>query len=267
MQVASNIKQIHKRMWTIGDFSKIAPAYVIVSENLCEAAGLRAGQRVLDVATGSGNTAIAAARRWCAVTGVDFIPALLEKAADRAASEGLEIDFRVADAEQLPFANESFDIVLSTFGSMFAIDQERAAAELLRVCKSGGRVCMANWAPEGFMSDVHQQISAYAPPPPGVRLPLLWGTELALRQLFGDGITDLRIRRRSVAMRYLSPEHWLEQMRAYSGPMALFFSVLPESQQRSLARDLLDLAHKHNVSGDDSFYAPAEYLEVVALRR
>ncbi|HEX4329106.1 MAG TPA: class I SAM-dependent methyltransferase [Burkholderiales bacterium] len=267
MQVASNIRQIHKRMWTVGDFSKIAPAYVIVSENLCESAGLRAGQSVLDVATGSGNTAIAAARRWCKVTGVDFVPALLDKAAERAATEGLEIDFRAADAEQLPFADASFDVVLSTFGSMFAIDQEKAAAELLRVCKPGGRVCMANWAPEGFMSDVFQQISAYAPPPPDVRPPMLWGTENALRRLFAGGITDLRVRRRSVGMRYLSPEHWLEQMRAYSGPIALFFSVLPEGQQRSLARDLLDLAHRHNNSGDSSFYAPADYLEVIAQRR
>lgn len=267
MQVASNVRQIHKQMWSSGDFSRIAPGFVIVSERLCESAALRAGENVLDVATGSGNTALSAARRWCEVTAVDFVPALLEKAAGRAASEGVEINFRIADAEQLPFGDAAFDAVLSTFGSMFAVDQERAAAELLRVCRRGGKICLANWTQEGFMSDISQQLAAYAPPPPGLPPPHVWGTEQALRRLFGIGIGEVRVRRRSVAMRYLSPEHWLAQMRAYFGPIGLFFDVLSEGQQRSLARDLLDLAHKHNRSGDESFYTPAEYLEVVALRR
>lgn len=261
------IKQRQQHIWAAGDFSRVATIQILVSELLCEAVDVRAGQTVLDVATGSGNTALAAARRWCEVAGIDYVPALLEHARQRAAVERLPITFREGDAENLPFPDASFDVVLSTFGAMFAPDQERTARELLRVCRPGGKIGMTNWTPDGFTGGIFRATSRYIPPPPGLKPPVLWGTEERLRELFGDGIAALRVTRRSCVVRYLSVQHWLEFFRTYFGPTLKAFEALDATGQENLTRDLLDVACHFNRSGDDTMVMPSDYLEVVATRR
>jgi len=240
---------------------------MIVSELLCEAVDLRAGQRVLDVATGSGNTALAAARRWCEVTGIDYVPALLERGRERAAAERISITFQEGDAEQIPFPDSSFDAVLSTFGAMFAPNQERAAQELLRVCRPGGKIGLANWTPDGFVGTYFRAIVQYAPPPPGLTPPILWGTEERLRELFGESVASLQITRRSVVARYRSVQHWLEIFRTYFGPTLKAFEVLDAAGQENLARDLVSVVLRFNRSGDETIVIPSDYLEVVATKR
>ena len=264
---ATITKQRQQQLWAAGDFAKIAPGFALVGEMLCESAELRAGQTVLDVATGSGNTALAAARRWCTVTGIDFVPSLLQKARERAGCEGLAVTFQEGDAESLPFANASFDMVLSTFGAMFAVEQEKAASELLRVCRPGGKVCMANWTPEGFMAETFRKIAQYVPPPAGVRTPAAWGTEHGLRGLFGAGIVSLQVLRRRLDMRFHSSWHWLNHTRTHLGPVLLPFGMLDTPERERLSTELLDLAQRYNRSGDATMVVPIDYLEVIALRR
>lgn len=261
------IKQRQQQTWAAGDFSRIATTAIIVGELLCEAVEVHAGQKVLDVATGSGNTALAAARRWCDVTGVDYVPALLAQGRERAVVERLPISFREGDAESLPFPDVSFDVVLSTFGAMFAPDQEKTAQELLRVCRSGGKIGMTNWTPDGLIGEIFRTTSRYLPPPPGLKPPVLWGTEARLRELFGDGITSLQINRRSLVFRYRSVQHWLEFFRTYFGPTLKAFEALDAAGQGSLARDLTDLMHQFNRSGDATMVVSGDYLEVVASKR
>lgn len=260
------IKGKQQQTWASGDFAAVATTLPIVSELLCEAADLHAGERVLDVATGSGNTAIAAARRFCAVAGVDYVPALLDRARERASAEHLAIEFRDGDAEAIPYADASFDAVLSTFGSMFAPDQEQAARELLRVCRPGGRIGMANWTPAGFIGDMFRTTGGHVPPPAGLRPPVLWGDESRLRELFAGGIASLTLTRRMFTFRYTSAEHWLDFFRAYYGPTLKAFDALDAAGQQRLAADLLDLARRHNRATDGTLAVPAEYAEVVAVR-
>jgi SAM-dependent methyltransferase len=254
------IKGRQREMWAAGDYAAVATPLLIVSELLCEAADLRAGSKVLDVATGSGNTALGAARRRCEVTAVDYVPSLLERARERAAVERLAIRFDEGDAENLPYADGSFDTVLSTFGVMFAPDQERAARELVRVCRRGGRIGLTNWTPEGFVGQWFQLTARYAPPPPGIQPPLRWGTEAGLRALFER---DLKIERRHYVLRYPTAQHWLDYFRANFGPTRTTFERLDADAQKAFGSDLLALAGRFNRSGDDTFAAPAEYLEVV----
>ena len=261
------VKGRQQRVWASGDFGMIATAITLVGELLCEAVDVRAGQRVLDVATGTGNTALAAARRFCDVTGVDYVPALLERGRERAAFERLPITFQEGDAESIPFPDASFDVVLSTFGAMFAPNQEQAARELLRVCRPGGKIGLANWTPEGWLGELFRINSRYVPPPPGLKPAVLWGSEARLRELFGDGITALHATRRTFVFRYHSPQHWLEYWRAYYGPTLAAFQALDAAGQEALARDLLDLVDRWNRSGDATMAVPGEYLEVVAVRR
>jgi SAM-dependent methyltransferase len=261
------IKQRQQQAWAAGDFAMIGSAITIVSESLCEAADLRAGQRVLDVATGSGNTAIAAARRWCDVVGVDYVPALLERARQRAAGERLPALFQDGDAENIPFADASFDVVLSTFGSMFAPDQEKAARELLRVCRPGGKIGMANWTPDSFIGEMFRVNSRFVPPPPGLQPPLLWGTEERLRALFAEGISNLQAVRRDFVWRYRSANHWIEFFRSYYGPTQKTFDALDPTRQEEYASELRELVSRHNRSGDSTMVVPATYLEVVATRK
>ncbi len=204
--------------WTAGDFSQFATTILIVSESLCEAADLHAGQRVLDVATGSGNTALCAARRWCDVTGIDFAGNLLARARQRADFEGLKVELLEANAEDLPFESDSFDVVLSTFGVMFATDQARAAGEMLRVCRPGGTIGMANFTPTSLAAGFMRVSSRFVPPRRGMPSPLTWGTEDGLRTLFGDRIDSLQINRRTVVFRYRSTEHWLDFFRVELRP-------------------------------------------------
>jgi len=211
------IKQRQQATWASGDYSAVAGHIVPVAENLCDSADLQAGWRVLDVACGSGNAAIAAARRsWGGVTGVDFVPALLERARERAAAERLDIEFVEGDAADLPFADGEFDVISSVFGAMFAPDQKQAATELLRVCTPGGRIGMANWVPDGPVSQLFALVAKHVPPPPGFTPPVLWGTEDHVRELFGDGITDLRFERRVSRQAFRSIDHYLEIFRTYS---------------------------------------------------
>jgi ubiquinone/menaquinone biosynthesis C-methylase UbiE len=260
MSDLSIIKARQREMWAAGDYAAVATPLLIVSELLCEAADLRAGSKVLDVATGSGNTALGAARRRCEVTAVDYVPALLERARERAAVERLDIRFDEGDAEHLPYADGVFDTVMSTFGAMFAPDQERAARELLRVCRPGGRIALTNWTPEGFVGQWFQVTARYAPPPPGLKPPLRWGTQDGLRALFGR---DMRIERRHYVLRYRSPQHWLDYFRSNFGPTRQTFEKLDAEGQTAFAADLVALAERFNRSGVDTFVGAGEYLEVV----
>lgn len=261
------IKEGQQRTWSLGDYARIGNPLVIMGERLCEAVDLRSGQRVLDVATGSGNTAISAARRFCDTTGVDYVPELIGRARERARAEGLEVAFEVGDAEGLPYPEARFDAVLSTLGVMFAPDQDRAARELLRVCRPGGKVGLANWVPDGFVGNMFRTVAAHFPPPPGVRPPTLWGTEDRLRELLGEGVSSLDTRRRAYTFRYLSASHFLEHFRVFYGPMRRAFESLAEGEREALEKDLKDLIGYWNVSGNGTAVIPSDYLEVVAVRR
>ncbi len=261
------IKQRQQQTWASGDFAVVATPMVIVGELLCEAVDLRAGSRVLDVACGSGPAALAAARRFCDVAGVDYVPALLERGRQRAAGEGVHVDFHEGDAERLPFPDASFDVVLSTFGVMFAPDQARATEELLRVCRPGGTIGLANWTPEGAIGELFAITSRQVPSPPGLMPPSRWGTEDGLHALLGDGISDLHVERRHFVFRYRSPHHWLEVFRQYFGPVMRAFAALDAQGQEAYAAELLDMLRRHNRADDGTLVLPAEYLEVVATRR
>lgn len=260
-----SVKERQRITWSSGDFHAVAVTITLVGELLCEAADVGADERVLDVACGSGNTALAAARRFAVVTGADYVPALVTRARDRFAIEGLRGEFVEGDAEDLPFEDSSFDVVLSTFGSMFAPDQERAASELLRVCRPAGRIGMANWTPEGAIGELFQITGRHVPPPAGVRPPVEWGTEERLRELFGDGVSDLRMTKREFVFRYRSPEHWLEHWRAYYGPTLKAFEALGDKSQ-AYAEELLEMWQRRNRATDGTMAVPSEYLEVVATR-
>lgn len=260
------VKDRQQKMWSADDFSKVATPLVIVGELLCEAVDLSAGQRVLDVACGSGTAALAAARRNCDVTGVDYVPALLERGRERAAAEGLTLEFREGDAERLPFPDASFDVVLSTFGVMFAPNQEQAASELLRVCRPGGTIGLANWTPEGRGGEMFRLTAKRVPPPPGVNPPVRWGTETGLRELLGAGISDLRVERRAFVSRYASSDDWLTFFRTSFGPTITAFASLDEAGQHAFAAEMKAMMDQHNQATDGTLKVSNEYLEVVATR-
>lgn len=260
------LKARQQGAWSSGDYAVIGTTLQIVGETLCESLDVRAGQKLLDVAAGNGNVALAAARRWCDVVATDYVPALLERARERATADRLDIQFREADAEALPFADESFDVVVSSFGVMFTPDQDRAAAELVRVCRRGGRIGLANWTPEGFIGQLFKTIGRHVPPP-GVRSPALWGTSARLAELFGPHGTSVASVPRHFVFRYRSPAHCLEVFRTYYGPMLKAFAALPPAGQVTLEHDLLALIGQFNTSGDRSMVVPSEYLEVVVSRQ
>ena len=260
------VKRRQQATWASGDYAVIGTTLSITGELLCEAVNLRPGARALDVAAGNGNVTLAAARRWAVVTSTDYVPALLERGRARAVAERLPVTFQEADAEQLPFADQTFDVVLSAFGVMFTPNQAQAAQELLRVCRPGGAIGMANWTPEGFIGQVFRTIGKYVPPAPGVQSPALWGTEQRLRELFGPGISALAAQRRFFVFRYRSAAHWLDTFRSYYGPMLKAFAALDAAGQAGLERDLTDLLHRYNQGGSDTLAVPGEYLEVVATR-
>ena len=261
------VKQRQQQAWASGDYHAVAARIVVVAELLVDAADLHAGWRVLDVATGSGNAAIAAARLGCTAVGVDYVPSLLERAGARAAAEGLSIELVEGDAEALPFADASFDAVTSVFGSMFAPNHERAAAELIRVSRPGGTVALASWTPDGFLGDFFRTMAAHVPPPAGVRSPMLWGTESHLRGLFGDHIASLESVERTFTFRFPSADEFVSFFRTWYGPTLKAFESLDAHRREALERDLVELAQRHNRLTGDAIAIPATYLETVALRR
>lgn len=238
-----------------------------MGELLCEAVDLRSGVRVLDVATGSGNTAISAARRFCEVTGMDLAPESIEHARKRAEAEGMQITFEVGDAEDLYYPDASFDVVLSTLGVMFCPNQEKAAGELLRVCRPGGKIGLSNWTPDGFIGNLLRTVGKHVPPPPGLMPPPLWGTEERLRELFGEEVSSLETTRRTYVFRHPSAEYFVEYFRNYYGPTFRAFAALEPEGQDALARDLEELLESQNISDDETLVVPSSYLEVVAVRR
>jgi SAM-dependent methyltransferase len=261
------IKQRQQATWASGDFAIIGTTLQIVGESLAEAADVRAGERVLDVAAGNGNATLAAARRFAQVTSTDYVPHLLDKGAARAKAEGLGVQFQVADAESLPFDDGSFDVVLSTFGAMFTPDHTRPAREMLRVVRAGGRIGLANWTPEGFIGQLFKVIGNYIPAPAGLKSPALWGTEAHLAELFGAQAADIRATRRNFNFRYRSAAHWLQIFRDYYGPTHKAFAALDPARQAALAQDITALLNRLNTAGAASLVVPGEYLEVVITKR
>jgi ubiquinone/menaquinone biosynthesis C-methylase UbiE len=258
--VALKLKQ--QATWSAGDYAVVGTTLQIVGETLAESLDLRAGQHVLDVAAGNGNATLAAARRGCEVVSTDYVGALLKRGQARAEAEGLQVQFREADAENLPFGDRSFDVVMSTFGVMFTANQDRAASELARVCRSGGKIGLANWTPAGFIGELFKVIGKHLPPPAGVKSPSLWGTEDRLHQLLEGRIASFEAVRKNYVFRYRSPQHWLDTFRTYYGPMNKAFGALDGDKQAALAQDLLALVARFD-KGGDTMAVPSEYLEVV----
>jgi ubiquinone/menaquinone biosynthesis C-methylase UbiE len=261
------IKQRQQATWASGDYAAIGTTLQIVGETLAEAADVRAGERVLDVAAGNGNASLAAARRHAQVTSTDYVQALLAKGHDRAVAEGLNIRFQHADAEALPFADASFDAVLSTFGVMFTPEHQRAASEMLRVLRSGGRIGLANWTPGGFIGRLFKLIGAHVPPPAGLASPLLWGTESHIVELFGSHAAQIRCEHRHFHFRYRSAAHWVQVFRELYGPTHKAFAALDAQGAQSLERAITALLEELNVGGPQSLVVPSEYLEIVITQQ
>jgi ubiquinone/menaquinone biosynthesis C-methylase UbiE len=260
------VKAQQQKMWATGDFAMIGWNTVYPGERMCEAAGLRADWKVLDVACGSGNVALSAARRNCDAVGIDYVPALIERARERAAAERLPAAFEIGDCEAIPFPDSAFDAVLSVFGSMFAPDQEQAARELLRVCRPGGRIGLANWTPEGFWGQAFGVTARYRPPPAGLRSPLEWGRQGRLHELFGQQIRAMHVTARTVLFRFRNSAHWLEVFSRYFGPVMKTLEALDDAGRRAY-RDELDVTlNRFNVSGDGTLVVAADYLEVVLVK-
>ena len=261
------VKNKQQLAWSSGDYAVVGTTLQIVGETLCEALDLRAGEKVLDVAAGNGNATLAAARRWCDVISSDYVPTLLERGRARASADGLPVKFEQADAENLPYTDRSFDVVMSTFGVMFTPDQDKAAAEMARVCKSGGRIGLANWTPASFVGELFKTIPKYIPPAAGVKSPALWGTEARLREMFGTQLDTIAIERKDFVFRYHSAAHFLEVFRTFYGPLHKAFAALDADKQAALAADVIALAEKFNRATDGTLVAPSEYIEVVIKRK
>ena len=265
-----DLKELKTRQhgaWSSGDYAVVGTTLQIVGEELCEALDLRSGAKVLDVAAGNGNVTLAAARRWCDVTSTDYVPSLLERGRARAAAEGLKVEFKQADAEALPFADASFDAVVSTFGVMFTPNQDKAAAELLRVCKSGGKIGMANWTPDGFIGHLFKTLGKYLPPPAGAKSPALWGTRERIMEMFGTAAASIKAEPRNFKFRYRSPQHFLDVFKTYYGPTLKAFAALDEAKGQALAADMLALIGKMNRAEDGTMVVASEYLEIVITKR
>ena len=261
------IKSRQQAAWSAGNYAVVGTTLQIVGESLCEALDLRAGQRVLDVAAGNGNATLAAARRGCDVVSTDYVRALLDLGRVRASAEDLDVRFEEADAENLGYPDGSFDAVLSTFGVMFTPDQEKAASELARACKRGGKIGLANWTPGSLVGEMFKVIGRYVAPPAGVKSPALWGTEQRLDEIFGNRIASLVAARKHFMFRYRTPQHWLDVFRTYYGPVHKTFGALDAGRQEALAADLIALAQRFNSATDGTLAAPSEYLEIVITTR
>jgi SAM-dependent methyltransferase len=263
----TSLKLRQQAAWSSGNYAIVGTTLQIVGEELCEALDLRAGSKVLDVAAGNGMASLAAARRWCDVTSTDYVPALLERGRARASAEDMAIEFVEADAENLPFDRDSFDTLLSTFGVMFTPNQDRAAAELLRVCKPKGKIGLANWTPEGFIGQVFKTLGKYLPPPANAKSPALWGTRARLSEMFDADASSVKAESRIFNFRYRSPEHFLDVFRTFYGPVLKAFAALDPAKQEELRNDLHALIVRTNRSGDGTMIVPSEYLEVIITKR
>ena len=267
-QAAADLDAIKARQqaaWSSGDYAVVGTTLQIVGETLCEALDLRAGSRVLDVAAGNGNATLAAARRFCDVVSTDYVPALLDKGRERAAAERLAVDFRTADAEQLPFENGEFDVAMSVFGVMFTPDHARAARELARVTRAGGRIGLANWTPDSFIGHLFKVLGKHIPPAAGLKPPALWGTEDHLRTIFGPAIGAMQATTRQFTFRYRSADHFIDVFRNYYGPVHKAFLALPAEQQSRLDGDLREVIARFS-RGGDTMVVPSDYLEAVITR-
>ena len=260
------VKTRQQAAWSSGDYAIVGTTLQIVGEELCEAMDIRAGSKVLDVAAGNGMASMAAARRWCEVTSTDYVPDLLERGRARAVAGGMSIEFKEADAEALPFDNNGFDVVLSTFGVMFTPNQEKAAAELLRVCRPKGKIGLANWTPDGFIGQLFKTIGKHVAPPPGAKSPALWGTRARIDEFFAPHAAEIVAEPRNFVFRYRSPGHWLDVFKTYYGPLLKAFAALPPPAQAALENDLVALIERFNRSGDATMVVPSEYLEVVVVK-
>ena len=261
------LKTRQQAAWSSGNYAIVGATLQIVGEELCEALDLKAGSKVLDVAAGNGMASLAAARRWCDVTSTDYVPALLERGRARALAEGMTIEFVEADAEKLPFDNDSFDTVISTFGVMFTPNQDKAAAELLRVCKPRGSIGLANWTPEGFIGQVFRTLGKYLPPPAGAKSPALWGTRARLTEMFDEDASSVKAQSRLFNFRYRSPEHFLDVFKTFYGPVLKAFAALDAGKQEELHNDLNALIVRMNRATNGSLVVPSEYLEIVITKR
>lgn len=261
------IKTKQQLMWASGNYGKVGTTLQLSGENLCEAMNISSGQSVLDVAAGNGNATLAAARRFYNVTSTDYVQELLDQSKARANAEGLQVSYQVADAENLPFTAGQFDNVISTFGVMFAPNQTQAAAELIRVCKSGGKIGLANWTPHGFIGRLFKIVGKYVAPPAGVQSPALWGTQEFIQKNFGHIATQLKINTREFNFRYLSADHWLDVFRTYYGPTHKAFGALASEQQEALAADIRELIAELNVARDGTMNVPSSYLEIVISKK
>ena len=259
------IKGRQQKAWSSGDYAIVGVTLQIVGETLCEAVDLRSGQHVLEVAAGNGNATLAAARRFAEVTSTDYVGSLLERGRERARADRLPVTFREADAEALPFADASFDVVLSTFGVMFTPNQQRAADELIRVCRPGGKIGLANWTPDGFIGQLFKTIGKHLPPPFGVKSPSLWGNVSHLGNLF-DAKAAVAAQSRHFVFRYKSPRHWVDIFRGYYGPVVKAFEALDARAGAALEADIEGLLEKFNIADDGTLVIPSEYLEVVITR-
>jgi ubiquinone/menaquinone biosynthesis C-methylase UbiE len=261
------IKAKQQVAWSSGDYAVVGTTLQIVGEQLAEAMDLRAGQKVLDIAAGNGNFTLAAARRWCDVTSTDYVESLLQRGRHRTEAEGLSVVFQKADAEDLPFSNGSFDAVASTFGGMFSPDQSRTASEMLRVCRSGGRIGLANWTPDGFIGQMFKTIGKHLPPPAGLKSPALWGTREWTEKTFRAASSSLIAEPRYFVFRYRSAQHFLDVFREYYGPMLKAFEALNAAGRKALSQDIVELIGRFNKSGNDSVVVPSEYFEVIVTKR
>lgn len=260
------IKAKQNAAWSAGDYSVVGVTLQIVGERLCEALDVRSGQRLLDVAAGNGNVSLAAARRFCEVTSSDYVPALLERGKQRAEVDGFKMDFQTADAEALPFADASFDAVASSFGIMFTPNQDQAAAELVRVTRSGGKIGLANWTPSGFIGQLFKTIGKHIAPPAGLKSPALWGTKERLDEFFGEYASSIEITERTYVWRYHSAQHWLELWKEVYGPLQKAFGALDNVAQNQLEADLIALIDHFNIATDGTMVVPSDYLEVVVTK-
>ena len=260
------IKAKQNAAWESGDYAKIGTTLQIVGEELAEAADLTPGSQVLDVAAGNGNATLAFARRWCEVTSTDYVGTLLSQGRARAAAENLPVKYQLADAEDLPFKDRSFDAVVSTFGVMFAPNQQQAAAELLRVCRPGGKIALANWTPESFIGQLFKALGAHVPPPAGVSSPALWGTRGWIEKVFGASTQSISIAEKEFVFRYHTPAHFVDVFRTYYGPVHKAFLALDPKGQAALEDSILSVIAACNTATDGSMRVPAPYAEIIMTK-